>query len=98
MCATVPPPPLPQELDQSKGQVETLESELRAETRRREEAELHVEERDADLASAFARLGEYERVCTLNKHECVFFPRTCISVSAKLHHEGWRMLCSFALH
>lgn len=45
-----------------QGQVEGLNSELRAETHRREEAELHVEEKDAELAGALARLGEYERV------------------------------------
>ena len=39
-----------------------LQSELGAESRRREEAELHVEEKDAELAGALARLGEYERV------------------------------------
>ena len=42
--------------------MERLDAELRAETNRREEAELHVEEKDAELAGAFARLGEYERV------------------------------------
>lgn len=45
-----------------QGQVDGLQSELGAETRRREEAELHVEEKDAELAGALARLGEYERV------------------------------------
>ena len=39
-----------------------LQSELGTESRRREEAELHVEEKDAELAGALARLGEYERV------------------------------------
>ena len=45
-----------------QGQVGGLQSELGAESRRREEAELHVEEKDAELAGALARLGEYERV------------------------------------
>ena len=45
-----------------QGQADGLQSELGAETRRREEAELHVEEKDAELAGALARLGEYERV------------------------------------
>ena len=59
---------LPQEVDQFQGQVDGLQSELVAETRRREEAVLHVEEKDAELAGALARLGEYERVtmCALN--------------------------------
>ena len=48
-----------------EGQLEGLRSELGAETRRREEAELHVEEKDAELAGALARLGEYERVMLL---------------------------------
>ena len=43
-----------------------LESDLHAETRRREEAELYVEEKDAELAGALARLGEYERVHVIN--------------------------------
>ena len=51
-----------QELDQLRGQVEGLEKELQSETRRREEAEVYVEEKDAELAGALARLGEYERV------------------------------------
>ena len=45
-----------------QGQVGGLQSELGAETRRREEAELHMEEKDAELAGALTRLGEYERV------------------------------------
>ena len=52
-----------------QGQVDGLQFELGAETWRREEAELHVEEKDAELAGALARLGEYERVNTNDAHE-----------------------------
>ena len=53
---------LTQELDRLRGQVEGLEKDLLAETRRREETELRVEEKDAELAGVLARLGECERV------------------------------------
>lgn len=55
-----------------------LQSELGAETRRREEAELHVEEKDAELAGALARLGEYERVM-IYKYAHIY--KTCIPYS-----------------
>ena len=62
-----------QELERLRSQVEGLESDLRAETQRREEAELHVEEKDAELAGALARLGEYERViCVLIGVACIY--------------------------
>ena len=65
--------------------MEGLQSELGTETRRREEAELHVEEKDAELAGALARLGEYERVmlhvhvytCSVLTCTCAYMQYTC---------------------